>query len=371
MTRLKRERKALVGALLGATLGALLLLAPQALGSTPRPCNGSSDLCGKTLGQAVSAGSHNSMSASDLGWTNPNQTWSIPTQIKRGARVLLIDTYYGRTLPSGQVQNVPEVEGAADGATMYLCHSICVWGSSPLISELSKVASFLRKNPREAIVVINQDSITPDDFARAVDESGLGRFLYRGSIARLPTLGRMIDRNQRVVMLAESDSGTVPWYHPAYEGALIETPYSFATTAALTSPADLPASCGPNRGGPDGAMFLMNHWVYDSTTAVPLIADARVVNTREAITTRAKACRAERGRMPNLIAVDFFGSGDVMGALWELNGTRPGWLIGNAEIRRMAVRACRKKKGRARARCTSAERRSLTRERARWARWGT
>lgn len=371
MNRLLGDRWVTVAALVGAALGTLLLVAPQAFGSTPRPCNGSSDLCSKTLRETVIAGTHNSMAASDLGWTNPNQTWDIPRQLRSGARVLLVDTYYGRPLGNGQVQNVPESQGAAEGAAMYLCHSICVWGASPLTPELSKIAAFLKRNPREVLVLINQDSITPDDFARAVSESGLGRYLYRDAIDRLPTLARMIDRNQRVVMLAESDSGNVPWYHLAYDGALIETPYSFATTAALTSPADLDLSCRANRGKAPAAMFLMNHWVYDSTTAIPLIADAGVVNTKEAIVTRARACQTERGRIPNLIAVDFIGTGDAVGAIWELNGTTPGWRVGNGEIKRLARRACRKKKGRVKSRCVTSRKGALLKERLRWSRWGT
>ncbi|MFM9150013.1 MAG: hypothetical protein ACKORA_06000, partial [Solirubrobacterales bacterium] len=86
-----------------ATVALLALLGLAAAGptsgaraETPRPCNGSSDLCRKTLGQTVVAATHNSMSASDLGWVGPNQKLDIPSQLQRGVRGFLIDTYYGR-----------------------------------------------------------------------------------------------------------------------------------------------------------------------------------------------------------------------------------------------------------------------------------
>jgi len=350
----------------------------EADSAPPRPCNGSSDLCRKTLGQTVIAGTHNSMSASDLGWLFPNQKLDIPSQLKKGVRAFLVDTYYGRPRTDGKVDNVPSEQGAAEGAETYLCHSLCVWGASPLVAEFRKVASFLKANPREVLVFINQDSITPDDFARSVEESGLDRYLYRGSIESLPSLSRMISLNQRVVMLAEFDAGTIPWYHLAYEKALIETPYSFTSVADLTAPDRLASSCRPNRGPATGSMFLMNNWVSTSV-GLPRPADAPLVNARDAVVARARACEGVRGRLPNLVAVDLFGSGDLIGAIWELNETTPGWHISGAALRKLATKGCPRSRSRSlgfpaserKAPCSAAKRKALLREKARWARWGT
>lgn len=364
-----------------AAIGLLLLLGLAGAGpiskvgaETPRPCNGSSDLCRKTLGQTVVAATHNSMSASDLGWLFPNQQLDIPSQLDRGVRGFLIDTYYGRIRTDGRVDNLPKEQGAAEGAATFLCHSLCPWGASPLKAEFSKIADFLKRNPREVLVFVNQDAITPEDFARAVEGSGLARYLYRGPIDSLPSLSRMIARNQRVVMLAEFDAGAVPWYHLAYEKALIETPYSFTSVSQLTAPPELATSCRANRGPATGEMFLMNHWV-SSAVGLPRPTDAPAVNASDAIVARARACREVRGRLPNLVAVDFFGVGDVMGGVWELNGTTPGWHISGTAIRRLATRECPRIRsvsvGRQKAPCAAAKRRALLREKARWARWGS
>lgn len=47
---------------------------------------------------------------------------------------------------------------------------------------------------------------------------------------------------------------------------------------------------------------------------------AAVVNARGVIVERARRCAAERGRLPNVVAVDFYGIGDVFEAVDELNG---------------------------------------------------
>ena len=94
---------------------------------------------------------------------------------------------------------------------------------------------------------------------------------------------------------------------------------------------------------------------------------------------RARACEGVRGRLPNLVAVDVFGSGDLIGAIWELNETRPGWHISGAAIRKLAAKGCPHSRSRSlaveavgrKARCSAAKRRALLREKARWARWGT
>lgn len=145
----------------------------------------------------------------------------------------------------------------------------------------------------------------------------------------------MITGNQRVVMFSEGNTGAVPWYHDAYDGSLQETPYNHRPGDAstqdginrLTVPAELNESCEPNRGGTTGSLFLMNHWVNgpldNSNNFVPDPEVAKIVNTKDAIVARARACQQRRGILPTLIAVDLFGEGDLIGAVRELNGIPP------------------------------------------------
>jgi hypothetical protein len=65
----------------------------------------------------------------------------------------------------------------------------------------------------------------------------------------------------------------------------------------------------------------MNHWISpDEFPPVPSVEDAALVNTRSALVARAKACQTLRGRLPNILAVDFLGTGDAIGAARQLNG---------------------------------------------------
>ena len=52
-------------------------------------------------------------------------------------------------------------------------------------------------------------------------------------------------------------------------------------------------------------------------------ADAEEVNARALLLARAEQCRAERDRLPNLVAVNFYGLGDVFEVVDVLNGVAP------------------------------------------------
>lgn len=336
-----------------------LVTGPVVVGASgaTAPCNGHAALCSKTLDRVVMAGTHNSMGAEELGWNAPNQTYSIPGQLERGVRAFLIDTYYGQQVgwdDNPIVQTVDKNEGSQTGAPVYLCHYSCTGGASLLEEVFADVRAFLEANPREVLVFINEDYVTGDDFAEVVEDSGLIDFAYRRPLdGTWPTLAEMIASKDQVLFLGQDDIGSAPWYHRAYDGPMMETPYSFSDLEIdqLTSPDLLDDSCRENRGGGGAGLFLMNHWVLGNNV-VPVKRLAGVVNQKSVLVNRARACQRLRGRLPTILAVDFFGTGDVLGAVRELNGltpTRP--RLTPTQIRNRARAACRKKKGRAKATC--------------------
>lgn len=313
-----------------------------AAASAEEPCNGAVELCSRTLDQVVLPGTHNSMSNEEYGWLLANQHFSIPTQLQKDIRAFLIDTHYGKPDGNGGVVNWNNVsDGDPVGvAGTYLCHSYCGLGASDLSGEFSKIASFLSTHSREVLVFVVENGINPNDFAAAVTASGLITYIYTGPTSSYPTLGQMIATNQRVVMLSEGNTGSVPWFHNGYAGPMQETPYDFRKNEAgdpmtttqgmdlLTNPLTLDSTCRPNRGGQNGSVFLMNHWVNgtldngDPVSPDPAVAD--VLNTKDALVNRARACEQRRGKLPTIIAVDDFGNGDLIGAVDSLNGiTRP------------------------------------------------
>jgi hypothetical protein len=133
----------------------------------------------------------------------------------------------------------------------------------------------------------------------------------------------MIDSNQRVVFLAENHAGAAPWYHPAYDGITMETPFSFSGPAALTDPSKVAASCRPNRGPAEGApLFLLNNWI--TTDPLPRPSNAEKVNAYAPLLHRLEECKRVRHHSPNLVAVDFYRRGDLLRAVDAINGVTSG-----------------------------------------------
>jgi hypothetical protein len=284
------------------------------------------------------------------GWFSAEQERPIPNQLSDGIRGLLIDTHYADRLPNGRLRTdvgdpaALRRKAAQDGVSpkavdaalrlraqlgfsgkgkrgMYLCHSFCELGGTPLGDVLTDLHDFLVANPREVVVVVNQDYLTPQDFVGAVRRAGLEGIVYRGpTTGRWPSLREMIADNQRVVFLAENRAGAAPWYHLAYKAITEETPYKFSKPAQLTDGASLASSCRPNRGPPEAPLFLVNHWI--TTAPVPRPSDATKVNAYGPLLRRTQECMRVRHHIPNLVAVNFYRRGALMRVVDTLNGIR-------------------------------------------------
>ena len=156
-----------------------------------------------------------------------------------------------------------------------------------------------------------QDEAPAADIAAAFEDAGLDRYAYAhpGPDAPWPTLGELIDRNERLIVMTENaPDAPVPWLHRGFE-LTQETPFRFHSVDDL--------SCELNRGRADAPLFLVNHWIED---IAPSPADAELLNARAVLLPRLRQCEAERGQLPNLIAVNFYRVGDVMAVVDELNG---------------------------------------------------
>jgi hypothetical protein len=197
---------------------------------------------------------------------------------------------------------------------IYLCHGFCEFGALDLVTVFRSMRDFLRANPREVVIVVVQDEdVRPDDLARAAEQSGLAELVYRGPVTGpWPTLGEMIERHQQVLIVAENRAGGAPWLHPAFE-VFQETPYDVRTATSF--------SCQPWRGATRGTLFQLNHWI--TRVPAPRPSDAAIVNAYDFLMPRARSCMRERHKLPNLIAVDFYRTGDLLAVVDELNRERP------------------------------------------------
>ena len=283
-------------------------------------CNGAEQLCDRAIDEVAFAATHNSMSAADQpGWRFTQQEKGIPAQLEAGIRGLLIDMYYGNVTRRG-VQNVPlnkitdRARPVGIGRNIYLCHTVCAFGATRATDALGGVRDFLASHPREVLQISIEDYIRPRDVARVFEDSGLDRYVWHGRLGprRFPTLREMIEKDERVVVMAENRSGGVPWLRDQFD-LVQETPYRFGTVAEVAAE----SSCRPNRGGAANPLFLLNNWV--DTSPLPRPRNAAVVNSHAALLRRVRTCRRLRRPPPNLVAVDFYEQGDVLGVVRALN----------------------------------------------------
>ncbi|MCU0621008.1 MAG: hypothetical protein MUC69_05840 [Gemmatimonadales bacterium] len=310
---------------------------PVAVAAAPlATCNGSAALCDRRLDEVVLAGAHNAMGTSDdATWMFPNQDGSIAALLERGVRAFLLDVMHGHTVGSdvttdfdteGQRAKYEQVvgpeafaaamrardrlAGEAGPVGLYMCHGFCELGAVPFDSALATFARFLATHPSDIVVVVIEDYVPAEEITAAITRAGLAPLVYRGPWRTpLPTLDTLIARRERLVVLGEHATDTAGWYHPAFR-VLQETPYTFRTPEAF--------SCRPNRGARDNPLLLMNHWI--ETTPAPRPSNAALVNTEAMLVARARECRRMRGKLPNIIAVDFAATGDVVRAAATLNG---------------------------------------------------
>jgi hypothetical protein len=352
--RTKRPPRAVALRPTGAVLAAMALVAvlvvqavpgqtrlPMPVASTDGTCNGHAQLCDRRYDEVAFAGTHNSMSAADQpGWFLAEQPHGIMRQLDDGIRVLLVDSWNGqRTQRSGVIANTadsrqagfdeaestygPELVQSAlrlrDSLDLtptgevrpYLCHALCELGSTDWEPLMVEVRHWLDQHPREVVTFLVQDEVSPADTAALVEKAGLMPYVHvPRTDGTWPTLGEMISSGRRLVFLLEHDGGgaTNPWLIDSRK-VLQDTPYSFTRTSQF--------SCKRFRGPKDASLFLVNHWLSNYTRRV---TDARSVNAEGVLLPRLERCRAERGQIPNFVAVDNYDQGDLVSVVDRLNG---------------------------------------------------
>lgn len=324
--RLLRRYRSQAAASVVGTLGLFGVLVGSELAYLPfgrhddMRCNGHRELCDRRVDEVVFAGTHNSMSAANLGWVFPHHDRGIPSQLAAGYRALLLDTHYwdGRLTIRPFSRKFPKEYGSALAELLarvdppqpgtFLCHGVCALGATPLAEGLADIARFMRQNPYEVVILSLEDYIRPEDTYEAFRSSGLLSLVYTpDESGEWPTLRELIDRNERVIVLADHSGGEPDWYLPFWSH-MQDTPFDFRNPSEF--------SCARNRGYADAPMLMINHWI---TRPPPDRVAATRVNQYDVLMERVEQCRQERGMEPTIIAVDFFSIGHVQRVVDDLN----------------------------------------------------
>lgn len=354
-SRLRPGRVTAAAAAVVATLVAVVVIdggseAPARPPGPPPACNGYPQICDKRIDEVTFPATHNSMSAAqEPGWFLPNQRFGIRRQLDDGIRGLLIDTHYGSRRggnrgfagvitdlqKEGKTRQevVAEIgeEAVAKAESLvgrlafgssppgksepYLCHVLCELGATRLDVALAGIDVWMQRHPDEFLVIFIEDVVGPEETAAAFRKSGLLRYAYTPTGDPVqPTLGELIERDQRLLVMAENDAGggKYPWYQQGFD-LVQETPYTFHSVAQIESP----EGCRPNRGGDSNPLFQLNSWIE----TIPRDPDlAARIDSHQALLRRSRLCTKIRGLKPNLLNVDFYDRGDVIGVAKELNG---------------------------------------------------
>jgi len=329
----------------GATVATAALLPDATVPDPPvadpdhNGCNRSIDLCDRRLDQVALAGSHNAMATTAApGWFLAEQRLSVVGQLASGVHALMLDVYPGwrsggvvrtdirrkETLAAAEDELTAESRAAlarlsvtagavpdeGDDVRAYLCHGYCELGATDLIESLQGIDDYLAQNPEQVVVLILQDYLTAAETEKVFEQAGVLDRVWPLSVDEpLPLLRDLVESGRTLVVTSENHGGELPWM-PDFYAIAEETPYDWPSAEAF--------ACEPARGGTDKPLFLVNHWI--SNTSSP-IANARVANTIDELERRIAQCRTERGRAPTILAVDFVDIGDVVPVVDGLNAS--------------------------------------------------
>ncbi|MEZ4312016.1 MAG: hypothetical protein R3F14_28655 [Polyangiaceae bacterium] len=159
------------------------------------------------------------------------------------------------------------------------------------------------------VVLIFEAYVSAEKTAEAFEESGavdLVRTQPKGQ--PWPTLGELIEANQRLIALTDDPEGVPGYYHPVWE-------YAWDNPYAAETPGDM--KCQLGRGDLANPLFIFNHFLTAPTGDLTL---AEQVNHNPFFIERAQACQAQMGDLPNFVTVDFYTTGDLFEVVRTLNG---------------------------------------------------
>lgn len=261
-------------------------------------CNGHHELCYKRLNEVTFVQTHNSH-ADDGSFSilAANQNGNIPAQFAAGVRGLGLKLYYESSIFC-----------SGSGTQLYAYHGDPFLGCTPFSTIGNQIFDFLNNNPDEFLFITIEGAASNSEIATGFNSAGLTPFLYQHTFGEVwPTLGELIQSNQRLIVMTDNSGPSLPGYHHLWTFAQ-DTEYNFQTTNDF--------NCNYLRGNLNSDLFLLNHFL---TVASPQPLSANSTNDWNLVLNRARQCGSSRNLHPNLLYIDFFNSGDVFRAADTLN----------------------------------------------------
>lgn len=263
------------------------------------PCNGSPQLCGRTLLDVTLLGTHNSYSNATEGWQVPNQRFGLTRQLEDGVRAINLDVY--------------DVDGVAT-----LCHSMCHLGSETLASGFGKIVAFLRSHPREVLTIDFENYVPGAMIQESANQAGLLPYLLELSEGKpWPTLEAMIDSGKRVVLFTDANGESFPGFH-SWSNFGDNNGWGYDSLQAL--------DCNHHGGGVSNPtpskLYSLNHQ-FVNAFGIPVPANSAQANSHDELLKHVRRCVAEKNHRINVLQLDYYDIGDGLATVQELNGVTP------------------------------------------------
>ncbi|KAH4096352.1 hypothetical protein HBI25_184410 [Parastagonospora nodorum] len=287
------------------------------------PCNGHLEFCQRRFSNISMVVAHNSPFVREHNAAS-NQVLPVLTQLNDGIRGLSFET---------QKPNA--------SSEIRLCHTSCdLLDVGTLESYLTTVRDWLDSHPYEVIAIImgnnngHTERIPTFDYVAPFQNSGMLKYLYTPhstsmNITDWPTLGEMILRNKRVVVML--DYGTtqieVPWL-------LREWDYQWETPFSPTNPSFPCIEQRPPNQAEDlsrNRMYMLNHNLNIQVSlaglsgilipAYSLLDQVNAVSGNGSLGLNVQHCVEMWGRPPNWLLVDYYNFGNFNGSVFQVAAT--------------------------------------------------
>ncbi|PHH72660.1 hypothetical protein CDD82_5857 [Ophiocordyceps australis] len=279
-----------------------------------QPCNNYLELCTRKYSNITNVAAHNSPFVRP-GNSGSNQELPVKTQLDDGVRFL-------------QAQ----IQWPVNGSVPHFCHTTCdLLDAGPINEWLTQVREWVDMHPFDVVTILlgNGNYSTPDLYVPYIERSGILKYAYEPpffpmALADWPTLEDMILRGKRVVMFLDymADENKYPWLLDQFS-QMWETPFDPLDRnfpCVVQRPPDLAPEAARDR------LYLMNHNlnvdfnIFDTQILVPAVALLNETNAADgtgSVGLAANNCRAEWGRAPNFLNVDYYNYGSPPGSVFE------------------------------------------------------
>jgi len=284
--------------------------APSTTESQERLCNGLSHLCDIAVNRVLFGTLHNAGADAETMALFPNHNLDWTQALEAGWRGLNFDV------------------GRCD-EHLSLVHGVCGIGYQNLFEAMMLLQEFLDANPHEVVLMplqFNDDTGGIVQIAelyatmqQAKTSSGsLVDRVYIKDGSGWPTLGEMIDMDQRVLVFVYNGQekctqvtcppGVYDWFDVA-----AETDFQHESVAEIAN--DAVEACRITRGGSGSQDFFGINLFLQS----PMQNASAVLNEKTFVEEHVKICSQLASLEPSLILIDFWGQGDVMEYVQEHN----------------------------------------------------